>query len=211
MTRDILDSSNPYHDAYDLFLNGYLFKKQRLNKNGINWLCKIKSCPGSVTLSKKDEKKVGFIDHNFDVSHKVFTELDQAGNKFKTDIKIRCESECSLSAGQNFLDEQIKIAESTGISYQDLALAIPKYSSIKPALQKRKKRGCPKLAKNLRELLIPMEYTKTANEDNHQIYNNKNKILVFWSPSQLEVYLKQLTGILMEHLGQPPGTTISFI
>ncbi|CAF1148792.1 unnamed protein product, partial [Brachionus calyciflorus] len=119
-----------------------------------------------------------------------FSELEQAANKFKTNIKVRCESEPSLSSGQIFIDEQSKIAESTGISYQDLAIALPKYSPMKPGLQKRKKRGCPKLARTIRYLVIPIEYTKTSNGDNFLIYNNKNKILVFCSPSQLEALSK---------------------
>ncbi|RNA05971.1 hypothetical protein BpHYR1_052413 [Brachionus plicatilis] len=38
--KAVMEKKNPNHDAHDLCLNGYLFKRQRVNKKSINWLCK---------------------------------------------------------------------------------------------------------------------------------------------------------------------------
>ena len=51
----ILDQSNPNNDANDLCLDGYLFKRYRVNKNTINCLCKNPFCSGFVTLSKNND------------------------------------------------------------------------------------------------------------------------------------------------------------
>ncbi|CAF0785946.1 unnamed protein product [Brachionus calyciflorus] len=100
-------------------------------------------------------------------------------------------TEPNLSSGQIFLDEQNKIAQSSGISYEDLASALPSYLAIKATLQKRKKIGCPKLPKSLSALKLIDEYTKTSNGQKFLIFNHKNnKILVFCSTTQLEALSK---------------------
>jgi hypothetical protein len=139
-SKTVMDKENPNHDAHDLCLNGYLFKRQRVNKKSINWLCKVKGCSSSVTLN--GDKVERFTEHNFDVFHQKFTEIEQTKAKFKTSLKIRCESEPNLSAGQIFISEQENMAKTSGLSYEDLATALPSYAAIKPTLQKRKKKGC---------------------------------------------------------------------
>ena len=39
-----VNQENVNHDAHDLFHNGFLFKRHRINKNNINWLCKTGHC-----------------------------------------------------------------------------------------------------------------------------------------------------------------------
>ncbi|CAF0936932.1 unnamed protein product [Brachionus calyciflorus] len=181
MKIKISDKPNPNHDAHDLCLNGYLFKRQRINKNSINWLCKIPLCSGSVTLSKNNDKIERFVEHEHVRVRRKFGEVEQAAQKFKISCKIRCETEPNLSAGKIFLEEQTKIAQSSGVSYQDLTSVIPAFASIKPTLERRKKISRPKLPACVTELELPPEFTETFKGDKFLILNKSNKILVFCS------------------------------
>lgn len=136
----VSENSNPNHDAHYLCLDGYFFKRHRINKNTINWLCKVPLCPGSATVSKNNDNLERFVEHEFVRVHHKFGEGEQTAKKFKMNCKIQCESEPNLSAGKIFLEEQTKIAQSSGLSYQDLSSVIPAFASIKPTLEKRKKK-----------------------------------------------------------------------
>ncbi|CAF1124617.1 unnamed protein product, partial [Brachionus calyciflorus] len=74
--------------------------------------------------------------------------------------------------------------------YEDLAVALPAYTSIKPALSKRKRISRPKFPKSILKLNLTGEYTKTALNERFMVLNKKNKIIVFASPPQLEVLSK---------------------
>ncbi|RNA20979.1 hypothetical protein BpHYR1_012951 [Brachionus plicatilis] len=87
--KSIIELENPNYDAHDLCLNGYLFKRHRINKKSINWLCKSTNCSGSVTLSKKTDNVERYIEHEFVLKHDKFTEVEETVNKFKTNLKIR--------------------------------------------------------------------------------------------------------------------------
>ncbi|CAF1099212.1 unnamed protein product [Brachionus calyciflorus] len=137
-----IEQENPNYDSNDLF----------------------GSCSGSVTIAKNKETVERFADNDFTIEHKKFSDIDQTLSKFKANLKIRCESEPNLSSGQIFLDEQNKLAQTSGLSYENLLKILPSYRSIKSTLQKRKKRSCPKLLKTLRELNITDEYASTKLE-----------------------------------------------
>jgi hypothetical protein len=188
--NSVQQKDNPNHDAHDLCYEGFLFKRQRINKNSINWLCKVPICPGSVTLSKSDETVERSIGHVFVAWHEQFDNIKQIENKFRVNCKIRCETEPELSAARIFLDEQTKIVKESGVSYEELAIALPSYASFKPALDKRKKKSRPKLPQSLVEMKISGEYTKTALNEKFLILNKKNKLLVFASPTQIEALSK---------------------
>ncbi|CAF1093259.1 unnamed protein product [Brachionus calyciflorus] len=92
----------------------------------------LENCPASVTLTKNEEEVERFVEHDFLIQHHLFSEIDQAANKFTTNLRIRCETETALSSGQIFVDEQAKIAQTSGLSYQELSAAIPSFASIDP-------------------------------------------------------------------------------
>ncbi|CAF1126652.1 unnamed protein product, partial [Brachionus calyciflorus] len=83
--KKIKESENLNHDAHDLCLNGILFKRQRINKNSINWLCKVPNCSGSVTILKLNEKREAKV---HDISFKpkyIMTDFELAAiNSFKS-------------------------------------------------------------------------------------------------------------------------------
>ncbi|CAF0852702.1 unnamed protein product [Brachionus calyciflorus] len=73
--KTIMDRPNPNHDAHDL-----------------------DNCPASMTLTKNEDQVERFVDHDFKIPHQIFSEIDQAANKFTTNLKIRCETEKTLSS-----------------------------------------------------------------------------------------------------------------
>ena len=65
----------------DLCLDGYLFKRNRINKNSINLLCKVAGCSSSVTVNR-EEKVVRFVDHDKGIQNKVIESLESMRTKF---------------------------------------------------------------------------------------------------------------------------------
>ncbi|CAF0884641.1 unnamed protein product, partial [Brachionus calyciflorus] len=182
-----INLENLNHDAHDLLHNGFLFKRQRINKNTINWLCKTGGCSGSVTVNKHDEKITRNIEHEFVIFHKHLSEVELAALNFKKNCKVRSELEPSLSTGKIFHEEQSKIAQETNATYQELAQVLPSYSNIKSTLQKRKKKTLPPLPRALKDLNLDGEFIKTVKDEKFLIYKSRdNKILVFSSPNQLK-------------------------
>ncbi|CAF0704708.1 unnamed protein product [Brachionus calyciflorus] len=49
--------------------------------------------PGSVTITKNEEKVERFINHNFEINHDKFDKIKQIQSKFKVSYKNRCETE----------------------------------------------------------------------------------------------------------------------
>ncbi|CAF1032466.1 unnamed protein product [Brachionus calyciflorus] len=59
----LLNQANLNHDGHDVCYNGLLFKRQRINKNSINWLCKVINCPGSITLKIANDEIQHYVPH----------------------------------------------------------------------------------------------------------------------------------------------------
>ncbi|CAF1135550.1 unnamed protein product, partial [Brachionus calyciflorus] len=188
---EIKANENLDHNGMDLCFNGYLFKRHRINKNSINWICKVNGCNASVTLTR-DDKLLRFSEHKTEINHEKLDDQEMIRIQFNTNCKIRAESESHNSVGKIYLEEQSKIKQTSNLSYEELSKVIGPFTSIKSTLTKRKKKFCPKLAKNLRELEIPEEFKLNNQNEKFLIYNNDNKILVFASPTQLKA-LSQAT------------------
>ena len=185
-----LDQENKNHDGMDLCLNGYLFKRQRINKNSINWLCKTSGCNASVTVTK-EEKISRCIEHKIEIKHELVDEQEMLRIKFNNDCKIRAETE-HLSVGKIYLEEQAKVAKTSNYSYETLSKIIVPFNSMKSTLTKRKRKTGPKLPKSLKDMVIPNEYQVNNQNEKYLIYNKDNKILVFSSPTQIKA-LSQAT------------------
>jgi hypothetical protein len=80
----LLNQSNPNHDGHDLCYNGILFKRHRINKNSINWLCKNSNCLGSITLKNSNDDIQHFVPHEFVWNHNnTFNEIDHTSNQYE--------------------------------------------------------------------------------------------------------------------------------
>lgn len=190
-SSDKINDIDTNHDCMDLCYDGYLFKRHRINKNSINWLCKTNGCNSSVTVTR-DEKISRFVEHKLDIQHNLVDEQEKLRLKFNMDCKIRAETEPHVSVGKIYLEEQSKVAQSSNLTYEELSKIIDPYYCMKSTLTKRKKKNCPKLSKSLRDMVIPDEYKVNNQNEKFLIYNKDNKILVFASPTQLKA-LSQAT------------------
>ncbi|CAF1038608.1 unnamed protein product [Brachionus calyciflorus] len=112
-SSDKINDKDSNHDCMDLCYDGYLFKRHRINKNSINWLCKTNGCNSSVTVTR-DEEISRFVEHKLDIQHNLVDEQEKLRLKFNMDCKIRAETEPHISVGPTFNCEMWNHFETVG-------------------------------------------------------------------------------------------------
>ena len=69
------DQDDAYHKGHEVVCKGFVHKRIRINKDdSVNWMCKAKGCPGSITISS-DERIVRYTRHILSQSHQPFDEI----------------------------------------------------------------------------------------------------------------------------------------
>ncbi|CAF1044124.1 unnamed protein product [Brachionus calyciflorus] len=132
-TSEKVNQENQNHDCMDLCLNGYLYKRQRINKNSINWLCKTSGCNASVTITK-DEKISRCVEHKKEIKHELVDEQEMLRIKFNNDWSI---FECQMwnhfandgypRTNNNLEGYNNKLSNHLSIAHPDIFKAISKF------------------------------------------------------------------------------------
>ena len=86
------ENGNKEKKGLELVVNKYLFKRYRVNKSSINWICKNEKCKSSITIDK-NEKVIYFNDHIGEMHEITAEKLMRI--EFLNKLKIRAITEDS--------------------------------------------------------------------------------------------------------------------
>ena len=137
-------TANTNHDGHDLFCDGFLLKRHRINSNGsINWICKKKAnkekigCPGTITI--KEEEIVRRVAHvivtesesskNNSV-HEPITNLQLEGLNFINKCKQECSAVDADSVRKIWQKQRAELSANSEFSNEELVKVLPNLSSV---------------------------------------------------------------------------------
>lgn len=201
-----------------MLVNNFELTRNRNNKPkkgnvkaSINWNCaynkiihnkktangkKYPWCKASITFEVSTERINHFVDHTVHFEEepllKSTGQFDILADEFHNKVKIRAQTEQDLKLITIYQQELDKLSSESGVSNQDLAGKVKLFERMVHCLNKRRRKLRPKLPQTLREIILTEQYPQTLNAKQKFLIVNKsqNKILVFASPTGIEIISK---------------------
>lgn len=112
--------TNVERKGLEIIAENYLWKRNRVNKTSINWMCKERTkfaCPASLTIQKVDETVVHYVAH---ANHDALAKKELADLKLKLAMKKHARTS-DEPLEQLYTKEVAKIVTETDLPLEDTA------------------------------------------------------------------------------------------